>query len=418
MSSFPANGAPSFDALGDIVEQRLSGCTDAKATKTRESRLSNFLDFIKRNDLTASYLTTNPFEVDKIVSRYIVYILSGFGCTTKFIEANTVKEYLKEINKHYIANGFSPPWINIADTKTARLVRDKDKFEKEAERRSPLTDAVIDEMRMATKNPTVSITDLQSIMWDVVGLGRYTGNRIQEIGMDAPDKIKYYSTPDGLVMRAFSVDNILFKDSHGMPISTESALASPELVVQAGTRYDIQKNRVNGQVLWYHKDISNPDYCPVMRALSLVRRAVQLGQLPSDPLCVYIKNDKRVYLTDKVVTEYYRTVTQRVHPTITEEMLSLISTHSIRVTACILLAEAGKPMYFIKLRLRWLSNCFETYLRNTDRVAMQHLYAITPGTTAQSTVTKVPLVGENIDSEIVKEFGNVTLGDYELDDED
>lgn len=297
-------------------------------------------------------------------------------------------------------------------------MRDKDKFEKEAERRSPLTDAVIDEMRMATKNPTVSITDLQSIMWDVVGLGRYTGNRIQEIGMDAPDKIKYYSTPDGLVMRAFSVDNILFKDSHGMPISTESALASPESVVQAGTRYDIQKNRVNGQVLWYHKDILNPDYCPVMRALSLVRRAVQLGQLPSDPLCVYIKNDKRVYLTDKVVTEYYRTVTQRVHPTITEEMLSLISTHSIRVTACILLAEAGKPMYFIKLRLRWLSNCFETYLRNTDRVAMQHLYAITPGTTAQSTVTKVPLVGENIDSEIVKEFGNVTLGDYELDDED
>ena len=34
-------------------------------------------------------------------------------------------------------------------------------------------------------------------MWDVVGLGRYTGNRIQEIGMDAPDKIKYYNTPDG-----------------------------------------------------------------------------------------------------------------------------------------------------------------------------------------------------------------------------
>jgi hypothetical protein len=219
-------------------------------------------------------------------------------------------------------------------------------------------------------------------------------------------------------MRAFSVDNILFRDSHGMPISTESALASPESVVQAGTCYDIQKNRRNGQVLWYHKDILNPDYCPVMRALSLVRRAVQLGQLPSDPLCVYIENDKRVYLTDKVVTEYYRTVTKRVHPTITEEMLSLISTHSIRVTACILLAEAGKPMYFIKLRLRWLSNWIEIYLRNTDRVAMQHLYAITPGTTAQATVTKVPLVRENIDSDIVKEFGNVTLGDYEFDDED
>lgn len=419
MSSFPANAAPSFDALGDIVEQRLSGCTDAKSTKTRESRLGNFLDFIKRNGLGGTYLTANPFEVDKIVSRYIVYIISGFGCTTKFIEAKTVKEYLKEINKHYIANGFPPPWISIAETKTARLVRDKVKFEKEAERRSPLTDAVIDEMCKAAKSPTVSKTGLISIMWDVVGLGRYTGNRIQEIGMDAPDKVKYYSTPDGLVMRAFSVDNIMFRDIHGMPISTESALVSPELVVQAGTRYDIQKNRRNGQVLWYHKDKSNLDYCPVMRAISLVRRAVQLGQSPSDPLCVYInKNNKLVYLTDTDVTAYYRAVTKRIHPTITDDMLRLISTHSIRVTACILLAEAGKPMYFIKLRLRWLSNCFEIYLRNTDRVAMQHLYAITPGTTAQPTVTQVPLVGENIDSEIVNEFDKVTLGDYELDDED
>jgi len=356
--------------------------------------------------------------VDKIVSRYIVYIISGFGCTTKFIEAKTVKEYLKEINKHYVANGFPPPWISIADTKTARLVRDKDKFEKESKQRSPLTDAVIDEICAAANKPDVPNTDLQSIMWDVVGLGRYTGNRIQEIGMDAPDKIKYYNTPDGRVMRAFSVDNIMFRDSHGMPISTESALDSPESVAQVGTCYDIQKNRRNGQVLWYHRDVNNSDYCPVMRALSLVRRAVQLGQSASDPVCVFIKNNKVVYLTDNDVTSYYRTVTQRVHPTITAEMLSLVSSHSIRVTACILLAEAGMPMYFIKLRLRWISNCFEVYLRNTDRIAMQHLYAITPEGIASSKAKSVPLVDKNIDLDIVAEFGTITIGDYELEDDD
>jgi len=93
--------------LWGILLKRLSDNTDAKAIKTRESRLSNFLDFIKRNDLTATYLTTNPIVVDKIISRYIVYIISGFGCTTKFIEAKTVTEYLKEINKHYVANGLT-----------------------------------------------------------------------------------------------------------------------------------------------------------------------------------------------------------------------------------------------------------------------------------------------------------------------
>jgi hypothetical protein len=116
---------------------------------------------------------------------------------------------------------------------------------------------------MAAKNPTVSNTDLQSIMWDMVSLGQYTSNRIQEIGMDAPDKFKYYSTPDGLVMQDFSVDNILFRDSHGMPISTESALASPDSVVQACTCYNIQKNRRNGQVWIIVRSC-------VMQALSLV----------------------------------------------------------------------------------------------------------------------------------------------------
>jgi hypothetical protein len=72
-------------------------------------------------------------------------------------------------------------------------------------------------------------------------------------------------------------------------------------------------------------------------------------------------------------------------------------------------------MYFIKLQLRWLSNCFEIYLRNTDQVAMQQLYAITPEPTAQSTATKVLLVEKIL---TLTEFGNVTLGDYELEDED
>jgi hypothetical protein len=75
-------------------------------------------------------------------------------------------------------------------------------------------------------------------------------------------------------------------------------------------------------------------------------------------------------------------------------------------------------MYFIKLRLRWISNCFEVYLQNTDRVAMQHLCAITPGGIARSKATSVPLVDKNIDSDIVAELGAITLGDYELEDND
>ena len=107
MSLIPAVGAPSFDILGDIVEQRLSGCTDGKGAKTRESRLGNFLDFLQNNNVD-NYLTPDPKWVDAVVIRYVVYIMNGYGCTTKYIETKTVKEYLKEINKHYTAYGLPP----------------------------------------------------------------------------------------------------------------------------------------------------------------------------------------------------------------------------------------------------------------------------------------------------------------------
>ena len=36
-----------------------------------------------------------------------------------------------------------------------------------------------------------------------------------------------------------------------------------------------------------------------------------------------------------------------------------------------MLQEAGKDPCYIKLRLRWLSDCFQMYLRNTQRVCVQ-----------------------------------------------
>jgi len=59
-------------------------------------------------------------------------------------------------------------------------------------------------------------------------------------------------------------------------------------------------------------------------------------------------------------------------PNISSEELKLISTHSLRVTACVLLPEAGKDGWYIKLRLRWLSDCFDIYLRNTKVITSQH----------------------------------------------
>jgi hypothetical protein len=119
----------------------------------------------------------------------------------------------------------------------------------------------------------------------------------------------------------------------------------PDIIEAVGTRYVIQKNRRNGQIIWYSRDVTNPSFCPVVSALSLVRRARILGQSPSDQICVYRDaTDDTVYLTGVAVTEHLRHVTKLVYPDIKPAALASISTHSLRVTACDLLAEAGMPV--------------------------------------------------------------------------
>ena len=46
------------------------------------------------------------------------------------------------------------------------------------------------------------------------------------------------------------------------------------------------------------------------------------------------------------------------------------------------------------------------------------MQAITPVNITQSNGTHVPLTIENLDDSLEKELGNITIGDYELEDED
>ena len=76
------------------------------------------------------------------------------------------------------------------------------------------------------------------------------------------------------------------------------------------------------------------------------------------------------------ITKYFRFIAKLVNPYMADAELSLISTHFLRVYACVLLHEAGKDGPYFKLRLRWLSDCFNVYLRNTDRITQMRTEAL------------------------------------------
>ena len=65
-----------------------------------------------------------------------------------------------------------------------------------------------------------------------------------------------------------------------------------------------------------------------------------------------------------------------VHELTDPSEATLYYAHSMRVTAAVLFHQVGKTPENIKIRLRWVSNAFESYLRNTDVIMDQHVDAL------------------------------------------
>ena len=79
--------------------------------------------------------------------------------------------------------------------------------------------------------------------------------------------------------------------------------------------------------------------------------------------------------------------------------LSNYSSHSLRVTAAVLLHQARKYPDYIKIRLKWVSNAFQEYLRNTETIMKQHVKALCP----DSLLIQLGKLSANISTEV--EYG-------------
>ena len=122
--------------------------------------------------------------------------------------------------------------------------------------------------------------------------------------------------------------------------------------------------------------------CPTQASLNIVRHTRHLGMPSGHPAAVYhdtATGDRRQITASQVAT-FLRHVARKVF-NITARHKDLVawSCHSICVTAANLLHRACFSDSFIKIRLRWRSDTFLMYLRNTFYTADQHTTAITLG---------------------------------------
>ena len=177
------------------------------------------------------------------------------------------------------------------------------------------------------------------------------------------------------------MEDFLFFDAAKCSLKTTAELTLSE-ICYVRIRYRKQKNNNNGELIPYYKDVDNPEFCPVHAALRIVHRAIRLKVPAEIPLGVFqstkgVYKGKRCYITAKLTATFLRNVAQKVFKLKpTNPSLSRWSAHSIRVTAANLLHRQGFADTYIQMRLRWKSDSFLGYLRNTMYTAAVHTKAL------------------------------------------
>ena len=101
----------------------------------------------------------------------------------------------------------------------------------------------------------------------------------------------------------------------------------------------------------------------------------------------YLENKTVKYITGARIGTLFKDIAKHIYPDITKAELLKFSAHMIRVSAAVLLQVAEKPAHFIKIRLRWESDTYRDYLRNTSVVALKHLEANVSATLAKQAYT-------------------------------
>jgi hypothetical protein len=213
-------------------------------------------------------------------------------------------------------------------------------------------------------------------------LGCYTGFRKSEWCSDNHDTYATINDPNwGDRPNALPtiVEDFSFATATGRRIHDVNTTPN-DIVTFTTLCFHKQKNNVNGQILTYHCRTDSHWLCPTQASLSIVRQARRLGSPHNSPAAVYRdpNTGKRRLITASQVAILLRHVTHKVFdiPVGHKDLLAW-SCHSIRVTAANLLHRARFSDSYIKNRLRWRSDTFLMYLRNTFYTADQRTKAIT-----------------------------------------
>jgi hypothetical protein len=302
----------------------------------------------------------------RIVGQFIKSLMIAHNC-----RSSTAKEYGQAVNLLFEARDFRIPADFGNKNNISYVIYENLKtMENVANQRQPLTTEMFAMLREEAEKSTGN--SATRVVFDFACVNRYLGCRSSEYAQKVQTRVEVHVYPDGTsVIKAFTREDWIFYDKRGRRIMHHSA-ENFTVLSTFKARFRIQKNRQNGQRITVTADASQI-ICPVHAAYRIYLRSIELGIPPDQPMAVFSNHHSQIkYLTTSKITEVLQNIARMAHPDWPQEDIKKIGSHSFRVWALVLLAEAGKKSHEMKNRLRWLGESFRLYLRDTAVSSRQH----------------------------------------------
>ena len=300
----------------------------------------------------------------------------------KSIRTNTVKKYLDAVSELFFMVNMYDPTKNLQGVRSTYIeavLKEHLRWEVIPNRREPLTYLMVDHaynevlQRMLT-NEKFAMDSLEECLCDWLILGMQTGFRLSEWCQDTS---KMSATQDisrnvDRSPKAFIFSDFVFSEKNNVRINNDYYQHIPK-AEYVTIKWRFQKNNDNGQFLVFSANPTKLGRCPVRAALRIRARAQRYNISPQHPIAIY-RHDTGVphLITNKHVENFLQKLAKSVYNITKKEDLQRFTSHSIRVGACVVLHENNCTAEFIKVRLRWRSDAFLMYLRNTIKLASLH----------------------------------------------
>ena len=220
------------------------------------------------------------------------------------------------------------------------------------------------------------------VLWDFACLACYTGSRVGEYGYSRRPKGMpldgFIPIPDNADVppewrgkpMAFIADDFIFYDRRHRRMPHRTVLRSPHKVAFVRIRFRYDKSPVNFAFRTFARVHSF--FCIVTACISIIERhSNDPRRRANEPLGYFLgENGRRYAIGSHHIKAYLAAACEIAHPNATHhlrEHCDLLMSHSFRVTAAVILFNAGVPIDDIAYRLRWHSDSVKKYLRDCAR---------------------------------------------------